>query len=78
MVSEMNVLNGIFSQRGMLQPKYHWIELKYLGAIQNPRRQLFADVIMLFLNIRRHLPRQLPGADVNYRKTVVCLLKNVF
>ena len=65
MVSEMNVLNGIFSQRGMLQPKYHWIELKYLGAIQNPRRQLFADVIMLFLNIRRHLLPQLPRADVN-------------
>ena len=65
MVSGINVLNGIFYKREMLQPKYHWIELKYLGAIQNPRRQLFADVIMLFLTIRRHLLPQLPRADVN-------------
>ena len=48
----------------MFQPKYYWIEVKYLGAIQNPLRQLFADV-MFFLNIHRHLPRQLPRADVN-------------
>ena len=56
MVSEMNVLDGIFYKRKMFQPNQHWIELKYLGAIQNPGPQLFADVIMLFLNIRRHLP----------------------
>ena len=51
MALEMNVFNGYFYKREMFQPKYHWTEIKYLGAIQNPRRQLFADVIMLFLNI---------------------------
>ena len=56
MVSEMNVLDGIFFKRKIFQPNQHWIELKYLGAIQNPGPQLFADVIMLFLNIHRHLP----------------------
>ena len=67
MVSEMNVLNGIFYKREMFQPKYHWIEIKYMGAIQSPRRKLFADVIMLFLNIRRHLPLHLHflRGDVN-------------
>ena len=45
------MFNGYFYKREMFQPKYHWTEIKYLGAIQNPRRQLFADVIMLFLNI---------------------------
>ena len=40
-VLEMNVLNGIFYNRKMLQPKYHWVEIKYLGAIQNRGRQLF-------------------------------------
>ena len=51
MALEMNVFNGYFYKREMFQPKDHWTEIKYLGAIQNPRRQLFADVIMLFLNI---------------------------
>ena len=54
-----------FSTREMFQPKYYWVEIKYLGAIQNRRRQLFAEVIMLFLNISRQMPRQLPRADVN-------------
>ena len=65
MVLEMNVLNGIFYKRKMFQPKYHWVEIKYLGAIQNRRGQLFIYVIMLFLNIRRHLPRQLSRVDVS-------------
>ena len=37
----MNVLSGIFYIRKMFQPKYHWVEIKYLGAIQNRGRQLF-------------------------------------
>ena len=41
MVLEMNVLNGIFYKRKMFQTKYHCIEIKYLGAIQNRRRQRF-------------------------------------
>lgn len=32
-----------------------------MGAIQNRHKQLFADVKMLFFNIRQHLPR----ADAN-------------
>ena len=27
--------------RMMFQPKYHWVEIKYLGAIQNRCRQFF-------------------------------------
>ena len=52
MVLGMNVLNGSFYKRDMFQLKYHWIEIKYLGAIQNQRQQPFADVIMHFLNMR--------------------------
>ena len=33
---------GIFYKREMFQLKYHWVEIKYLGAIQNRRRQLFS------------------------------------
>ena len=40
-VLEMNVLNGIFYERKMLTPRYHWVEIKYLVAIQNRRRQFF-------------------------------------
>ena len=59
------VLNGIFYERKMFQPRYHWVEIKYLGTIQNRRGQFFAYMIMRFLNIRRHLPRQLLGVDVS-------------
>ena len=62
----------------MLQPKYHWIELKYLGAIQNPRRQLFADVVMLFLNIRRHLLRQLPRAQRELERLYIKIINSSF
>ena len=65
MVSEMNVLNDIFYKKEMFKPKYNWVEIKYLDAIQYPRQQLFADVIMLFLYKRLHLPLQLPHVDVN-------------
>ena len=41
MVLEMNVLNGIFYKRKMFQLKYHWVQIKYLSAIQNRRGQLF-------------------------------------
>ena len=41
MVLEMNVLNRIFYKRKMFQPKFHWIEIKYLGAMQNRRGQRF-------------------------------------
>ena len=41
MVLEMNVLNGIFYKRKIFQPKYHWVEIKYTGAIQNRRNQHF-------------------------------------
>ena len=34
-------------EREMSQPKYHWVELKYLGAIQNR--------LMFFPNMHRHL-----------------------
>ena len=27
----------------MFQPKYHWVEIKYLGAIQNRCQQLFCQ-----------------------------------
>ena len=37
----MNVLSGIFYERKVFQPRYHWVEIKYLGAIQNRRRQFF-------------------------------------
>ena len=65
MVLEMNVLNGIFYKRKMFQPKYRWVEIKYLGAIQNRCGQFFAYVIMLFLNIRQHFPRKLSRLDVS-------------
>ena len=42
MVLEINVLKGGFYKRNMFQPKYHWVEIKYLGAMQNRRRQLFS------------------------------------
>ena len=42
MVLEMNVLNGMPNGRNMFQPKYHWDEIEYLGAMQNQRRQLFS------------------------------------
>ena len=41
MVLEMNVLNGIFKKTEIFQPKYHWVDLKYLGAIENQRQQFF-------------------------------------
>ena len=41
MVLEMNVLDGISYKREMFQPKYHWVEIKYLGAIENRCGQLF-------------------------------------
>ena len=41
MVLEINALRGIFYKRKMFQPKYHWVEKKYLGAIQDRREQLF-------------------------------------
>ena len=41
MVLEINALRGIFYKRKMFQPKYHWIEKKYLGAIPDRREQLF-------------------------------------
>ena len=41
MVLEMNVLNSISNKRKMFQPKYHWVEIKYLGAIENRCGQLF-------------------------------------
>ena len=37
----MNLLDGVFYKGKMFQPKYHWVKIKYLGAIQNRRRQLF-------------------------------------
>ena len=40
MVLEMNVLNGIFYKRKMFQPKYHCVEINYLGVIQNRRGRL--------------------------------------
>ena len=33
--------NCIFHKREMFQLKCHWVEIKYLGAIQNQHRQLF-------------------------------------
>ena len=51
----------------MFQPKYHWVEIKYLGATQNSHWQLFADVIMLFLNIHQHLPQKLLHANVHLK-----------
>ena len=55
MVLEMNMLNGIFYERKMLQPKYHWVEIKYLGAMQNRHRQYFCQHDNVFHNIYRHL-----------------------
>ena len=43
MVLEMNVLNGIFYKRKMFQPKYHWVEMKYLSAIQNRHGRQFCQ-----------------------------------
>ena len=47
MVLEMNVLNGICYKWKMFQPKYHGVEIKSLGAIQNRCRQLFPANIHL-------------------------------
>ena len=49
----------------MFQLKHHWAEVKYLDAIQNRHGKFFSYVIMLFLNIPRHLPRKLSHADVS-------------
>lgn len=51
----------VFSTREMFQTKYNWVKIKYMGAIQNRHNNFFADVKMLFFNIRQHLPR----ADAN-------------
>ena len=75
MVSEMNVLNGIFYKREMFQPKYYWIEIKFLGSIQNPRRHLFVDVIMLFLKIHRHLHRLIAAYRRELEKLVLAKSK---
>ena len=40
-ILEMNVLNSSFYKRKMFQPKYHWVEVKYLDVIQKRRQQLF-------------------------------------
>ena len=40
-VLEVNVCNSIFYERKMFRPKYHWVEIKYLGTIQNWHGQLF-------------------------------------
>ena len=42
-VLEINVFNSIFYKREMFQPKYHWIEVKYMVAIQNWCWQLFCQ-----------------------------------
>ena len=44
MVSELNVLNGMFYKREMFQPKYHWIEIKYVGCRPELER------ILLYIN----------------------------
>ena len=49
MVLEVNVLSGIFYKRKMFQPKYHWVEKKYLGAIQDQREQLFSQYTLAFV-----------------------------
>ena len=58
MALEMNVLNGIFYKGKIFQPKYHWVEIKFLVAIRNPRWQFFCLRENAFLSIRRYLPRE--------------------
>ena len=43
-VLEVNVRNSIFYERKMFRPKYHWVKIKYLGAIQNRHGQLFLPI----------------------------------
>ena len=47
-------------EREMFQPKYCWVEIKYLGAMQNRRRHLFA-----FSQYMSTFAVALPRADVN-------------
>ena len=42
----------ILQEKDIFQPKYHWVEIKHLGAIQNRRRQLFCRRdVFFFLSI---------------------------
>ena len=43
MVLEMKVLNSFSYKREMFRPKYHRVEIKYLGAIQKQCQQLFCQ-----------------------------------
>ena len=59
----MNVLNGIFYKKKMFEPKYHWVEIKCPVPYKTDVGNFFAYVIMLFLNIHRHLSWQLSRVD---------------
>ena len=65
MVLEINVLNGIFYKRKIFQPKYQWVSIWVLCKADVGN--FFAYVIMLFLNIRRHLPRQLLRVNASWK-----------
>lgn len=55
------VLNGIFYERKMFQPRYHWVETNIWVPYKTDVCNFLATVIKLFFNIRRQLPR----ADLN-------------
>ena len=92
MVLKMNVLNSIFYKREMFQPKYHWVEIKYLGAIKantfsqyrQKSQELEADRLYPLISIikfEKLLKRFATIAnlfDVNLRITHSCCYKFSF
>ena len=60
MVMEITVLR-YFLQDEMFQPRYHWVETNIWVPYKTDVCNFLANLIKLFFNIRRQLPR----ADLN-------------
>ena len=76
----MNVLNGIFYKRKMFQPKYHWVEIKYLGAIKNRRGQLFCLRDIVFSQYTSVFASAIVACRREFRKAVYLfnIYSNIF
>ena len=82
MVLKMNVLNGIFYKREMSQPKYHWVEKKYLGAISKPTSPpffpkwqcFFSIYVLICLGNCRYLINIYSNMFVNIRNIQILIL----
>ena len=54
--------------RKNFQPKYYWVDIKYLGTIQNRRWQLFCRCDdSVFFQYNCQFPGRLPRVDLNQK-----------